>query len=80
MAALPSLPPHVQQLGLALRKRLSTAEAKAALVGMVLTTVEGDNGLPLYVTTVDRWALTRSFADIDEVEVWLVRVAGKAAA
>lgn len=76
MAAITSIPLRSQQLADALRKRTDTARARAALLGMVFATVEGDDGLPLFVITADRWALTRSFTDMGEVDSWLDRVGG----
>ena len=55
-------------------KRLATAKARACLAGITLHTLEGDDGRPLYVAT--RWALTRSYTELDEVESWLDFVTG----
>lgn len=62
----------------ALAKRQATAQARAALAGIKLHILTGDSGLPEYVAT--RWALTKSFSDIADVERWLDMVTGKAAA
>jgi hypothetical protein len=56
-------------------KRFSTAQARAALRGMALCAIEGDDGRPLYVASFH--ALTRSFSDLAEVEGWLARVDGR---
>lgn len=53
-------------------KRLATAQARAALAGFTLTPIEADNGSPMFV--ISRWALTRSFGDLSEVEAFLDRV------
>ncbi len=60
-----------------LRKQVATATAHAALCGIVLHAIEGDDGRPLYVAS--RWALTRQFETIEAVESWLARVTGKPA-
>ena len=59
------------------RKRVATAQARAALAGVVLHDIEGDDGRPLYIAS--RWALTRSFSEIEDVERWLDHVCGKTA-
>lgn len=56
-------------------KRLATLKARAALQGIVLHDLEGDDGAPEYV--VSRWAMTRAFRSLDELETWLERVEGK---
>ena len=56
-------------------KRLATLTARAAPVGIVLHSIDGDDGRPLYIAS--RWALTRSFSDLGEVDAWLTRVTGK---
>lgn len=53
-------------------KRASTAQARAALAGITLHVLAGDDGRPEYIAT--RWALTKSFTDLSEVERWLDRV------
>lgn len=58
-------------------KRLATLKARACLAGVRLYEIEGDNGRPLYVAT--RWALTRSFEDLDAVSRWLDTVGAPAA-
>lgn len=50
-------------------KRLATLRARAALAGVQLFTIDGDNGRPLYVVT--RWALTRSFDELEAIATWL---------
>ena len=59
------------------RKRVATAQARAALAGVVLHDIEGDDGRRVYIAS--RWALTRSFAEIEDVERWLDRVCGNTA-
>jgi hypothetical protein len=55
-------------------KRLATAQARAALRGMVLHCIENDAGRPTFIATFH--ALTKSFADLAEVELWLAMVDG----
>lgn len=55
-------------------KRLATLRARAALAGVTLYAIEGDDGRPLYVLT--RWHLTRELRTLDEVEAWLAQVTG----
>lgn len=50
------------------RKRLDTAKARCALWGGTLSVTDDDGGRPLYV--VSRWALTRSFNSLPELEAW----------
>lgn len=69
-------------LDLAPRERASkifcTLQARAALAGVVLHQLEGDDGRPLYVAT--RRVVTRQFCDLNAVGAWLDRIAGKLAA
>lgn len=58
-------------------KEFATAQARAALAGVTLYRIEADNGQPAYVVT--RWALTRQFEDLQQVDRWLDMVSGKAA-
>lgn len=58
-------------------KRLATAQARAALAGIALEAIEGDNGRLEFVAT--RWALSKRFDDLAAVEAWLDRVTGKTA-
>ena len=55
-------------------KRFANAQARAALAGVALARTEGDDGRPLFIAS--RWALTKTFDSIAQVEVWLDRVAG----
>lgn len=57
-------------------KRLATCKARCALVGVVLHELTGDDGQPEYVVTQTRWALTRAFRSLDELEAWLPRLEG----
>lgn len=50
-------------------KRFMTCAARAALLGVELRLIEGDDGRPLLIAT--RWALTRCFEELGEVERWL---------
>lgn len=50
-------------------KRLETLRARCALLGVVLTEIEDDQGRPLFVAT--RWSMTRAFASLGEVGQWL---------
>lgn len=54
------------QLGDALPKRQATAQARAALLGAVLTPTHDDRGRPAWI--LSRWALCREFSDLGEVE------------
>jgi hypothetical protein len=54
------------------RKRLATAQARAALRGIELQVTDNDRGAPLYVASMH--ALTRAFDDLAEVETWLVKI------
>lgn len=58
------------------KKRFATAQAKTALWGGRLSEIEGDDGRPLLI--ISRWALTRAFQDLGEVEEFLRRVEGQA--
>lgn len=53
-------------------KRLATARARIALWGGMLTTAQTDDGRPEYLVT--RWAFTKAFRDLDEVDAFLVLV------
>lgn len=55
-------------------KRLATLTARAALVGAVLHRIEGD--LTPEVFVVSKWAMTRQFTDLEEVERVLDLMAG----
>lgn len=56
---------------------LSTLRARCALLGIVLTDTEDDHGKPLYVAT--RWAMTRAFASLKDLEDWLASITEGAA-
>lgn len=58
-------------------KRLSTAIARAALVGVIVHRIEGDFLPEVFIAT--KWALTREFTDLSALEAWLDRVTGKTA-
>lgn len=55
-------------------KRLATCQARAALLGVTLRVLTDDKGRPEFIVT--RWALTRSFPSLAEVEAWLDRFEG----
>jgi len=57
-------------------KRLATARAHAALLGIALHALEDDRGAPLYVASCN--ALTRQFADLAGLEHWLELLDGAA--
>lgn len=57
-------------------KLLANATARAALAGITLHHLEGDFGRPVFVAT--RWALTKQFDSLEDVERWLDRVNGGA--
>lgn len=54
-----------------------TAQARATLAGFHAALTETDDGRPMLV--VSRWAMTRAFDNLPELEVWLQRVSGRAA-
>lgn len=58
-------------------KRLSTLIARAALVGVIVHRIESDFGGEELIAS--RWALTKSFSNMDALEAWLDRVTGKPA-
>ncbi len=57
------------------RKRFETARARCALRGIVLHRIEGDDGREVLIAT--QAAFTRHFADLTEVERWLMLVDGE---
>lgn len=54
------------------RKRIATCQARAALVGATVIEIPGDNGRPELI--LSRWALTRAFSDLAELERTLDRM------
>lgn len=54
-----------------------TAQARVSLAGYQAELLDGDDGRPMLI--VSRWALTRSFRDIDEANAWIARVVGQPA-
>lgn len=52
-------------------KRVATAQARAALVGITVDQVQGDFGLELVAT---RWALCKRFSSLEQLEAWLDEV------
>lgn len=61
----------------AMEKRAATCTARAAIAGVSLHRLADDAGRPEWIAT--RWALTRAFHSLDDVEAWLARVEGRAA-
>lgn len=53
-----------------------TARARATLAGFTATLTRTDDGRPELI--VSRWALTRAFTDIAELDRWLQRVGAPA--
>jgi hypothetical protein len=53
-------------------KALCTIRARCALAGIALHVTTDDRGHPMFVAS--RWALTRTFESLAEVETWLCRV------
>jgi hypothetical protein len=58
-------------------KAFATAQARAALLGVVLTRIEDDRGRQVFIVT--RWALTRELHDLAAVDAWLDRLEDRAA-
>ena len=56
-------------------KALATCQARAALLGATLRALQDDAGRAEFI--VSRWALTKCFGTLAEVEAWLDRVEGK---
>jgi hypothetical protein len=56
-------------------KPFANLQAVAALHGVALHQIEGDNGQPLYIAT--RWAMTKQLDTLPEVAAWLSMVTGK---
>lgn len=50
-------------------KRESTLVARGALAGFVIVRTNADDGRTVWV--MSRWAMTRQFDSLDEVERWL---------
>lgn len=57
-------------------KKLATAKARTALWGGTLASIDGDDGRPLLI--VSRWALCKSFTDLDDVDRFLHAVGAPA--
>lgn len=55
-------------------KRLATATARAALRGIVVHVIDGDFLPQRYIAT--RWALSKEFRRLDDLEAWLDLVTG----
>lgn len=73
--AFDSAPPVPAYQAKAQAKRLATAMARTALWGGTLAQIEDDRGRSQFVIT--RWALTRAFEDLAEVDAWLTQVTGE---
>ena len=56
---------------------MATAQARATLAGFHASLTDTDDGRPQLVCS--RWAMTRAFDNLPELETWLQRVTGKAA-
>lgn len=56
-------------------KALATCQARAALLGATLHALPDEGGRAEFI--VSRWALTKSFSTLTEVEAWLDRVEGR---
>lgn len=59
-------------------KRLATAIARLALVGVTVHRLEGDFGREIVLCT--KWAMTREFTMLTDLEAWASRVAGESQA
>ncbi len=55
-------------------KAFATVQARAALAGVTLTRLEDDRGREVLIAS--RWALTRQFDNLPDVESWLDHVTG----
>ncbi len=53
---------------------IDTLRARCALVGIALHVTTDDHGQTVFIAS--RWALTRTFETLAEVEAWLDRVTG----
>jgi hypothetical protein len=63
-------------------KRLATAKARAALLGVELHDTQGDTGERVLIATKTAWAMTRAFegpSALADVERWLDRMEGRPA-
>lgn len=58
-------------------KAFTTLQARAALRQATLVQIDGDDGRPQYIVT--KWALTKSFDSLADVERLLARMEGTAA-
>jgi len=56
-------------------KQWRTAQDECILAGLQAVLTEGDDGRPMIV--VSKWALTRAFDDVAELQAWLARVTGR---
>ncbi len=57
------------------KKHFVTLQASAALHGLTLHCIDGDFGRPVFIAS--RWAMTKQFDTLDEVNAWLRRVTRK---
>ena len=55
------------------RKREASANARAALIGAVVTPSHDDSGRPTWI--LSRWSLTRELASLNDVQ-WLLDAMG----
>lgn len=70
--APPPAPPPVTQHS----KALLHQQARAALVGVTVHALHGDDGRPEYIAT--RWAMTKAHGSLEELSAWLDRVGAPA--
>lgn len=59
-------------------KAWKTAQARCLLAGFQAVLSDDDAGRPMLI--VSRWAMTRGFADLAELDQWLRRLKGGGAA
>ena len=65
---------HTQPDSKSFHKQLATLCARAALAGIALNAIEDDYGSTVFI--VSRWAMTRRFETIKDVDDWLDSVTG----
>lgn len=74
--ACPTSPADAEASRAADAKREATAVARAALAGVTVHRSQTEAGGVEWIAS--RWALTRAFGTLDELERWLDMVAGRA--
>ena len=65
---------HTQPDSQPFHKQLATLRARAALAGIAMNAIEDDYGSIVFI--VSRWAMTRRFETIKDVDDWLDSVTG----